>query len=158
MWWSDRRTLLAALGAVVASGALAGCGFRPAYAPGGTGQAVQGRIRAADPVTRADFQFVAALEDRLGRPTAPRFDLGYSLTVTRLEGTTRTVLTGSADYDLTEGDRPRARGRVTAETAFSTTATQLAAQTAEEDAELRLMRMLAEAVVLRLLADPQLAA
>jgi hypothetical protein len=47
---------------------------------------------------------------------------------------------------------------VVAETAFSTTATQLASQAAEDDAELRLMRMLADSVVQRLLADPALAA
>ena len=154
MSWSDRRNLLAGLGAL----ALAGCGFRPAYAPGGTGRTLQGRVRAADPVTRADFQFLTALEERLGRPEAARFDLAYRITVGRIDGTTRVLLTGRADYTLTEGGAERARGQVVAETAFSTTATQLASQAAEDDAELRLMRMLADSVVQRLLADPALAA
>ena len=154
MLWSDRRSLLAGLGAL----ALTGCGFRPAYAPGGTGRALQGRVRAADPVTRGDYQFVMALEERLGRPEAVRFDLAYVITVERITGTTRVLLTGRADYTLTEAGAERARGRVTAETAYSITATQLAVQTAEDDAEMRLMRMLADSVVLRLLADPALSA
>lgn len=165
MWFSDRRmprrAVLAGLGVL----ALAGCGFRPVHAPGGAGQALQGRVRAADPVTRGDYQFLAALEDRLGRPQAARFDLAYRITVHRTEagriqgqGATRVILSGTADYTLTEAGAERARGRVQAESAFSTTATQLAALTAEEDAELRLMRMLADSVVTRLLADPALAA
>lgn len=155
----DRRAALIGLAA------LAGCGFRPVYAPGGTGRALQGAVRAADPVTRGDYQFVAALEDRLGRPEAARFDLAYRIGVERIEagriqgqGATRILLSGAVDYTLTEAGRTRARGRVAAESAYSNTATQLAAQTAEDDAELRLMRMLADALVTRLLADPALAA
>lgn len=159
MWCSDRRALLAGLLAVGA------CGFRPVYGPGGAGTALQGRVRAADPVTRADYLFLAAFEDRLGRPDPGVYDLGYRITVDRVEagriqalGATRILLSGALDYTLTQGDTRRAAGRVTAEAAFSTTATQLAAQTAEDDAEARLMRMLAEALVARLLADPALAA
>jgi LPS-assembly lipoprotein len=154
----DRRALLMALGA------LAGCGFAPVHAPGGTGRALRGTVRAADPVTRADFQFVAALEDLLGRPEGARFDLVYRLSVQRIEagriqglGATRIILAGHADYTLAEAGLERARGRVAAEAAYSTTATQLATQTAAEDAELRLMRMLADGLVSRLLADPALA-
>ncbi len=159
MWCSDRRMVLAGLMG------LGACGFRPVYGPGGTGTALQGQVRAADPVTRADYQFLAAFEDRLGRPAPGRFDLAYRIAVARLDagriqgvGATRIVLTGTLDYTLAEAGLERARGRVSAETAFSTTATQLAAQTAEDDAEARLARMLAEALVARLLADPRLAA
>jgi LPS-assembly lipoprotein len=144
---------------------LTGCGFSPVYAPGGPGRALRGMVRATDPVTRADFQFVSALEDLLGRPEGARFDLTYRTTITRLEsgrveglGATRVILSGRIDYTLTEAGLERARGRVTAESAYSTTATQLATQTAAEDSELRLMRMLADSVANRLLADPALAA
>jgi LPS-assembly lipoprotein len=157
---SSRRAVLTGLGAL----ALAGCGFTPVYAPGGTGRALRGAVRAADPVTRADFQFVAALEDLLGRPERARFDLDYRIAVTRLDagrvqglGATRVILTGRADYTLAEAGLERARGHVSAEAVYSTTATQLATQTAAEDAELRLMRMLADALARRLLADPALA-
>lgn len=163
---SDRRAVLAGLGAL----ALAGCGFRPAYAPGGTGTALQGRVQARDPASRSEFQFLSAFEERLGRPERPYFMLGYDIAVTRIEGgniqgfgATRILLSGQLDYRLDAPAGPgavatAAEGRVTVETAFSTTATQLAAQTAEEDAEARLMRMLADALADRLLADPRLAA
>lgn len=163
MLWSDGR--MGRRGLLLAGLALAGCGFRPVHAPGGTGAALQGQVRATDPTTRAEQQFVAALEDRLGRAERGRFDLAYALTVTPIEGgriqglgATRIVLSGRLDYTLAEGGLERARGRVTAEAAYSTTATQLAALTAEEDAQARLMRALAEALVARLLADPALAA
>lgn len=158
----DRR---AALTGLIALGALGACGFRPVYGPGGSGAALRGQVRAADPTTRAEQRFVAAFEDLLGRPEPGRFDLAYGLTVTRLDagriqglGATRILLQGALDYTLAEAGLERARGRVTAEAAFSTTATQLSALTAEEDAEVRLARMLAEALVARLLADPGLAA
>lgn len=159
MWCSDRRAALAALLA------LGACGFRPVYAPGGTGTALQGRVRAADPATRADYLFVAALEDRLGRPEHPRFDLDYRIEVDRIDagrvgglGATRVVLSGRLDYTLREAGQARAHGQATAEAVFSATGTQLAVQAAEDDAESRLMRMLAESLVSRLLADPRLAA
>lgn len=156
----NRRAVLAGLGGL----ALAGCGFSPVYAPGGTGRALRGAVRATDPVTRRDFQFVAALEDALGRPEGARFDLDYRLTVTQIEagrvqglGATRIILSGALDFTLTETGMTRSQGQVRAETAYSTLSTQLATQTAAEDADLRLMRMLADTLVSRLLADPALA-
>jgi LPS-assembly lipoprotein len=56
MWLSDRRAFL--LGAL----ALAGCGFTPAYAPGGAGAALRGQVRADDPTDSLGFAFVGALE------------------------------------------------------------------------------------------------
>lgn len=158
MSWSDRRAL------ILSALALGACGFRPVHVPGGTGAALRGRVRAADPATRTEQIFVAAFEDRLGRPGRARFDLAYELSVTPIEGgriqglgSTRIVLSGMLDYTLAESGLERARGRVTAESAYSTTATQLAALTAREDAEARLARMLADALIARLLADPALA-
>lgn len=158
MWSCNRRAVL--LGAL----ALGACGFRPVHGPGGTGAALTGQVRAADPTTRAEQLFIQALEDRLGRPAQARFDLAYRLSVRRIEGgriqglgATRIVLEGALDYTLAEAGLDRATGRVTAEAAYSTTSTQLAALTAEEDAQARLMRMLADALALRLLADPALA-
>ena len=47
-------------------------------------------------------------------------------------------------------------GSVSGNTAYSSTGTQLATQTAAEDAEARLMRMLAESLVARLFVEPGL--
>ncbi|MCB1388358.1 MAG: hypothetical protein KDK12_04295 [Rhodobacteraceae bacterium] len=159
MWWSDRRGFLAAVGAV----ALAGCGFRPVYGPGGTGRALRNAVRADDPVSRADFQFLHALEDLLGRPTAPRFALDYRIEthergggVVQNFGATRVQLFGTLHFTLTDigTGATLAEGEVAGNTVYSTTGTQLSTMTAAEDAELRLMRMLADSLVTRLYTEP----
>lgn len=155
---SDRRTLLLSIAALPLAAA---CGFSPAYAPGGAGQALRGQVRVADPVQSRDFDFVAALENRLGRPAAPRFDLSYSLSTSERGaaripglGDSRITLFATVAYQLTE----TATGSVVAEgslrnfTNYSTTDTQLATLRAKEDAEARLMRILADQVVARLIA------
>ncbi|MCC5955898.1 MAG: hypothetical protein JJU07_07340 [Natronohydrobacter sp.] len=154
---SDRRTVLLALAALP----LAACGFTPAYAPGGPGQVLRGQVRAEDPVTTRDFDFVAAFEERLGRPAAPRFDLAYTITTSERGaaqlsglGPTRITLFGEIDYSLTEiatGETVTS-GKLRNFTNYSTTDTQLATRRAQEDAEKRLMRILADQVAARLMA------
>lgn len=164
MWLSDRRKVLTGLGALAV---LAGCGLRPVYGPDGAGAALRGAVRADDPVSRADFHFVATLEELLGRPTQPRLALTYAIATRESGGgllqgfgNTRIQVFGTLDFTLTEiatGAR-RAAGRIEGNTAYSTTGTQLASQTAAEDAHLRLMRSLAEGLVTRLYAEPGLSA
>ncbi|TVP74052.1 MAG: hypothetical protein EA339_01365 [Rhodobacteraceae bacterium] len=154
---SDRRRLILALAALP----LAACGFTPAYAPGGAGQALRGRVRAADPRTSQEFDFVAGIETRLGRPQAPLFDLSYTITTSERGaargaglGATRITRFGTVAYQLTD----RATGAVVTEgslrnfTNYSTTDTQLASRRAAEDAQSRLMRILADQVAARLVA------
>ncbi|MDD7972109.1 LPS assembly lipoprotein LptE [Roseinatronobacter alkalisoli] len=140
---------------------LAACGFTPAYAPGGAGTALRGQVRAADPTDSLGFDFVAALEDRLGRPASPRFDLAYSVVTSERGsarvagvGETRISVIGTVRYELTEratGDTVTS-GSVRNFTNYSTTSTQLASLRAREDAERRLMRILADQVATRLIA------
>jgi LPS-assembly lipoprotein len=154
---SDRRRLLLALAALP----LAACGFSPAYAPGGPGRALRQQVRAADPVSSHDFDFVAAFEDRLGRPAMPRYDLAYQITtfergaaqVSGL-GATRISLFGTVQYTLTEtgNDTVVTQGSLRNFTNYSTTDTQLATRRAQEDAAQRLMRILADQVAARLIA------
>lgn len=161
MWLSDRRAIL--LGAL----ALAGCGFRPVYGEGGSGRALRQAVRAADPVSPEDFHFVAALDEVLGRPDSPRYDLAYAIalreegagTVQGL-GATRMQVFGTLDFTLTDiaTGATVAQGQVSGDSAYSSTGTQLATLTAAEDARLRLMRMLAERLVTRLYAVPGLSA
>jgi LPS-assembly lipoprotein len=161
MWCSDRRAFLAG----VAAFALTGCRFEPVYGPGGAGRALMGAVRADDPVSRADYQFVAALEERLGRPVQPRYALAYRIGQTQLEtgvvrglGPTRIQLSGTLDFVLTDAATGAqvARGQVAADSAWSTTSNQLATLTAAEDAELRLMRMLVDGLITRLMTEPGL--
>lgn len=164
MLCSDRRGFLAGLAALSLTGA---CGFRPVYGSGGLGAALRGAVRVDDPASRADFQFVSAFEDLLGRPDTPRFSLAYTITqdevgggILQNIGATRIQVFGTLDFTVTDlgTGAEVATGQVANNTTYSTTGTQLATLTAAEDAELRLMRILAEALVTRLYTEPGLAA
>lgn len=161
MWLSDRRGVLLALAALP----VAACGFSPAYGPGGVAAAMLGgRIRADDPGDGDAFRFVARLEERLGRPSAPAYRLAYALTVrddrqvrTPALTESRGQVLGTVRYALhpvddTAGETTLARGEVQDFAGYSLTSTPLANRTAEEDARRRLMVMLADGVVTRLLA------
>jgi len=164
MLLSDRRRFLAGLGALSLTAA---CGFRPVYGNGGAGQALRSAVRADDPVSRGDFQFVSAFEDLLGRPTSARYGLAYAITKSEVEagsiqdiGATRIQLFGTLDFTVTDlgTGLAVANGQVANNATYSTTSSQLATLAAAEDAELRLMRILAEALVTRLYTEPGLTA
>lgn len=155
--WSSRRKVMS-LGA--AALVLAGCGFTPAYAPGGAGGKLRGQVRARDPRSDADFDFVTALETRLGRAGA-RYALEYDIDITRRDsarvaglGETRVSLIGTLRYRLAQADSGAeiTAGSLRNFTNYSTTATQLATLRAREDAQARLMRILADQLATRLIA------
>ncbi|MBV0913660.1 LPS assembly lipoprotein LptE [Anianabacter salinae] len=140
---------------------LAACGFSPVYAPGGSGTALQASVAARDPVNRSEFIYLDALEARIGRPASPEYTLDYALSVTSqsigitaADVTTRYTLTGAAQITL----RNEATGEtvlsdtVSGFTGYSTTGTQLATASAARDATERLMTILADRTVNRLLA------
>lgn len=147
MWWSDRRSLLVALGAGMLA---AGCGFSPAYAPGGGGEALVGTIRADNPGARRDFQFVAALEERLGRPDQPRWAMSYQIGFGGSSATLFYQIRPIAGGDVV------ASGAVSAQSRLSDTDSQFSTIAARDDAELRLMRLLADQLVTRLYTEPGL--
>lgn len=140
---------------------LAACGFTPAYAPGGGGDRLLGTIWVQDPTNKNGFDLVERLEERLGRPEDIRYDLAYTITteavgvgITTENEITRYNLKGVIDYTLTErasGTRV-AGGRVQNFTAYSATGSTVAGLAAEEDAATRLMRILADQIVARLIA------
>jgi LPS-assembly lipoprotein len=141
--------------------ALAACGFTPAYAPGGAATGLLGTIWVQDPTDKNAFDLVERLEERLGRPENIRYDLAYTITteavgvgITTENEITRYNLKGVIDYTLTEratGARV-AGGRVQTFTAYSATGSTVAGLAAEEDAAFRLMRILADQIVARLIA------
>lgn len=142
--------------------ALAACGFTPAYAPGGAATALLGTVRVADPEGKNDFDFVERVEERLGRPEDHRYDLTYSIAteavgvgITTDSRTTRYNLRGTIDYRLTETatGTPVTSGRVQSFTAYAATGSTVALLAAEEDAAYRLMRILADQIVARLIAE-----
>ena len=154
---SDRRQFLLGLAALP----LAACGFTPAYGPGGGATKLRGRVAVQAPTTRQDFDFVARIESRLGRPQAAAYDLTYTINATRQSGgitadneTTRYTLRGTADWTLTDRatDTRVAGGSVRAFASWSATGTTVAGLAAEDDAARRLAVMLADQVITRLLA------
>jgi LPS-assembly lipoprotein len=160
---SGRRLFLFGLAALP----LAACGFTPAYGPDGGAGALRGRVMVRAPVTKFDFDFVARLESRLGRAEAATYDLAYAISASRQSGgitadnaTTRYTLRGTAQWTLTAraSDTRVAGGAVSAFTSWSATGTTVAGLAAEDDAARRLSVMLADQVMLRLLAvAPKLA-
>ncbi len=140
---------------------LAGCGFSPVYAPGGQGDGLQGLILADAPDNRNAFDFVARFEERLGTGANARYTLRYKIQ-TRSEGvgitpaaeTTRFNLFGAVTFAVIdpETDRQVTAGFVETFTGYSTTRFTVATQTAERDARERLMTILADQVVTRLIS------
>lgn len=141
--------------------ALGACGFQPAYGPGGSGTALNGRVQVEDPKTRADQLLLQQLERRLGLAADPSFDLAIDLSTTE-EGLaidadgdiTRYNLLGRAAYTLTDRTTGAVitSGVVTNFTGYSATGTTVATLAAERDAQVRLMTILGDMVVDRLLA------
>lgn len=140
---------------------LAACGFTPAYAPGGSGTALQNTILAAEPRDKPAFDLVERIEERLGPSDNPRFDLSYTITqnsvgvaISTENAITRYNLTGIVDWSLSDaatGARLTG-GRAENFTSYSATGSTVAGLAAEEDASLRLMRILADQIVSQLLA------
>ncbi|MBC7133475.1 MAG: hypothetical protein H5U16_10265 [Roseovarius sp.] len=153
---SDRRLFLLSGLAM-----LAGCGFAPAYAPGGGGAALMDRIEIAPPDTRAGFLLTRELETRIGRPANARHVLTpaislrrQAVSIDRSNITLRYNLLGRVDYTVQDRETEAivARGTVENFTGYSTFGTPVANEAAERDAEARLMTMLADQLVTRLAA------
>lgn len=162
MWSSDRRGFLGGVLGVAGAAALAGCGFTPAYGPQGGAAKLLGGITPDTPKTRDGFDFTQALISRLGPPDPARYRLAYTITtkaigqgITPDNTTTRYQLNGSIDYTLRDAgtDAVLLTGRVTSFTSWSASGTVVATQVAEQDAHRRLMVILADQIVTRLLAQ-----
>ncbi|MDO5643155.1 MAG: LPS assembly lipoprotein LptE [Paracoccus sp. (in: a-proteobacteria)] len=151
-----RRALILGAGA-----ALAGCALTPAYGPGGTGTALTGRVALRAPDDVDSFALNRRLSERLGPETAAAYALNYRLTtasvaqgITPDEVTTRYSLNGTADFALSDiaSGKVITQGRVSSFTSYSAVGTTIATLSAERDAHERLMVMLADQIVTRLLA------
>lgn len=155
MLLSDRRIVLLGLAA------LAGCGFTPVYGPEGDAKGLAGAIEIDAPRDAAGQALVAQLEDRLGIASAAEYRLAADVFLTENElgitpdqVITRYQLLGQARfvlYDLSTGT-PVTSGTVSNFSSYSATGTPFATQTAQNDAQDRLMVILADEIVARLLA------
>lgn len=161
MWWSDpgsvtRRTAL--LGLAVA---LAGCGFRPVYGPGGAAAPLLGQVSVEVPATEEGYRFRQRLLERLGRSDEPRLHLAVDLAIddsgvaiTEEQETTRYNLPGAARFTLTDRatGTPVQEGEVDTFSSYSATGTAVSTFAAEADARQRLAVALADLVMSQLIA------
>ncbi|MGM0662501.1 MAG: LPS assembly lipoprotein LptE [Pseudomonadota bacterium] len=153
---SDRRLFL-----LTGLAALAGCGFAPAYGPGGGGAALRGQVEVQEPDTRAGYLLTRDLESRLGRNASGRYMLvpeisldTEAVAIDRRNVAGRFNILGSVRYTLTDRQTGRTvtTGLVDNFTAYSARGTPVATRAAQRDAEARLMTILADQLVTRLLA------
>lgn len=141
--------------------AVAACGFSPVYGPGGTGTALQNAVSIAAPEDRSSYLLVRRLEERLGRTASPRFGLSLTLDTREEElgidpdgNIDRFNLVGVAGYVLNDLDTGAeiGSGTVNSFTGYSATGSTVVTLAAERDARERLMVILADQIVARLLA------
>lgn len=139
--------------------ALAACGFQPVYGPGGTGTALQNRVLVDAPSDENGYLLTREIEERLGRAASPAYGLALTTTTGSealaidAEGNiNRYNLVGSTKYalrDISTGEIVTS-GEVQNFTGYSTTGTVVATLAAQQDAQKRLMTILAEQIVTRL--------
>ena len=141
--------------------ALGGCGFAPVYAPSGGGTRLLNTVMVDAPKTRPAFLLTRQIEDRLGRAGNARYGLGYKITLQNAaiaidanDVTTRYNLLGAVTYVLRDmsTDAVLSTGKVDSFTSYSASGSTVATQAAEADAQERLMVILADRIVTRLMA------
>ncbi|WP_298905229.1 LPS assembly lipoprotein LptE [uncultured Aliiroseovarius sp.] len=155
MSWSDRRHFLKI---TAAAALLAGCGFTPVYAPGGSADGLRGAVTIAAPNDSNSYEFVKRMEERLGRNLSAPYRLDYTIT-TRSEGVgvtpaqeiTRTQVLGAVEFSVTSvatGDVVE-KGTVSNFTSYSTEGSTVSTAAVERDANRRLMVLLADQITTR---------
>ncbi|MDO6730207.1 LPS assembly lipoprotein LptE [Marinovum sp. 2_MG-2023] len=159
MWLSDRRGFLC--GALALSGAaVSGCGFAPAYGTDGAASKLQNAIHVDEINTHNGYLMTRRIEERLGAggANAP-FTLGLTIGTSQDNlGTTpdgnltRYQILGRVDFTLRRaGEKTGFQyGTVRNFTGYSASGSTVATLAAERDAEDRLMTMLADQVIERL--------
>lgn len=137
------------------------CGFSPVYGTGGNGTKLQNTIEVEEPKRRNAFLLTRRFEERLGRATVPNYKLTLnidtreeSLAVEREGDIARFNLIGSAKYALIDQatGQVATSGKVDNFTSYSTLGTTVATLAAERDAQERLMIILADMIIMRLLS------
>jgi LPS-assembly lipoprotein len=159
----DTSAKLARRAVLLAPLALVACGFQPVYGPGGTGSVLQNRVAVAAPDDRASYLLVRRLEDRLGRATDPAYTLALSLRteivalgIDPAGNIDRYNLIGTARYVLTDAETgvETTSGTINSFTGYVAAGSTVETLAAERDALERLMVILADQIVARLLAAP----
>ena len=141
--------------------ALSACGFTPVYGTGGSGGALRNNVDVSEPNELDGYIVTRRIEERLGRSATPAYRLTLDVS-TETEGLAvnpenninRFNIIGEARYVLVENATGRVvtSGLVENFTGSSATGTTVATLASERDARERLMTLLADQIVTRLLA------
>jgi LPS-assembly lipoprotein len=163
MWSSDRRGALVRLALVPLLGLAGGCGFAPMYGEGAPARQMTGRVEIGVIEGAAGFAMRERLTERLGEAADPTHRLAVDLElrtvasgITRRNDIVTYSVIGTTSFRLIPlgTTEPVLRDRLTAQTAYtapvSKTSTAFASEAARQDAELRLARLLADRVVMRI--------
>ena len=157
MWSSETGRRAVLLGAL----ALGGCGFTPAYGPGGDAARLRGMVRIEAPATYPGYLLRARLLDRLGPTEQARYVLSLDTSqeveqaAISAEGAVlRYRLLGHASYRLRAqgAQTDLAQGTVSDFAGYSATLGTVASEAAERDARERLAILLGDRIMTRLLA------
>jgi LPS-assembly lipoprotein len=157
----NRRFLLGLSAAV----ALAACGFTPVYGPDGTATELRGRVLIDAPSEEHSYMLVRDLEQILGQPKAPIYQLSYALhtatqdqAVTEEGDITRYSIVGWVDYTLRESGTETivASGKINNFTGYSATGDAVETLASERDAYARLMNILADQLAIQLYSTFQI--
>ncbi|MEM6938897.1 MAG: LPS assembly lipoprotein LptE [Pseudomonadota bacterium] len=137
----------------------AACGFQPVYGPGGSGAALQNRVRVDPPASQDSYILVREIEERLGRSAAPDYSLSMivkssiaQLAIDREGDTGRFNRIAVVDYtlrDLNSG-QVATSGQVENFVGYSATGTTVETLAGERDAQQRLMNIVADQIVTQL--------
>ncbi|MEO0486514.1 MAG: LPS assembly lipoprotein LptE [Pseudomonadota bacterium] len=141
--------------------ALSACGFTPVYGPGSQAQALRGAVSFGTPDSPGAFELVRELELRFGVADEAIYRLAVDVAldetesvITRTSEIERFSITGVATFTLLNTDSdPVAKGTTQAFTSYSASGSPMATRAAREDAQSRLMVILADQIALRLAAE-----
>lgn len=155
---SDRRVMLAAMGAIVLLG---GC-FRPMLAENSNGAAIRGTIVLPPIDDRFSYDLRQTLEDRLGAAgPAPKYRLAITtsikergVAITQNNAVTRRNLFATANWALYPigGNVPILRDRTVSQSGYSATGSLYAGRVTRQDIERRLAVDLGERISRAILA------
>ena len=145
--------------------ALMACGFTPVYGPNGSANVLLNSVLVQEPKNREGYLLTKKIEKHLGRATDPRFNLGVTVTTSEtalnVDSTgniNRYNVLGLVEYTLrdTQTGQIAASGRVNSFTGYSASGTTVSAQAAKEDAQERLMIILADLLISNLITTSDL--
>ncbi|MDC1481547.1 LPS assembly lipoprotein LptE [Ascidiaceihabitans sp.] len=145
--------------------AFTACGFTPVYGTNGNASVLLDSVLVQEPKNREGYSLTKQIEKRLGRATDPRFKLGVTVTTSEaalnVDSTgniNRYNVLGLVEYTLrdTQTGQIAASGRVDSFTGYSASGTTVSAQAAKEDAQERLMIILADLLISNLIATSEL--